>query len=158
MISYARQQLLAEQKAGRSARTPSEFGRCISVGSEDEIQAQFFKWIDLHKGRFPALKLAFSIPNGSDKSKTLRHVMQLTGLRSGVPDVCIPVAKWEAHAPLYYSLWIEFKSLKGVVKPEQKEWHQMLRDAGHRVEICRSWIDAANLTIEYLGLRLEKIV
>lgn len=37
------------------------------------------------------------------------------------------------------------------------EWHEKLRDAGHRVEIHRSWITAANVVIDYLKLPLEKI-
>lgn len=162
MKSWARQQLEAEMAAGkarrRANRVPSKWGKAIAAGSEDEIQASFFEWVDTFKARYPVLELFYAIPNGSNKSKTLRWVMKLTGLRSGVPDVCLPYprAYVGVTGTLFYSgLFIEFKRPGERPTPNQKEWILRLKNAKHRVEVCTSWMQAANIVIDYLGLGLE---
>jgi hypothetical protein len=58
---------------------------------------------------------------------------------------------------LYSGLWIEFKSKHGQLSDNQKWWIDQLRSESHRVEVCRSWIEAANITIEYLNLPITKL-
>ncbi len=120
--------------------------------SEESIQADFFSWLFINEGRFPDLALFHSVPNGSYKSVTARMLHKRTGLKAGVPDTHLPIARGE-----YIGLWIEFKSKTGKVSPEQKEWCMRLLSRGHRVELCRSWIAAANVTIEYLSLPIKPI-
>lgn len=120
--------------------------------TENQIQTAFFDWVRVHEKQFPELALCYAVPNGSYKSFTARMVHQATGLRSGVPDVHLPIAD-----RINIGLWIEFKSKTGKVSPTQKAWCERLLVRGHRVEICRSWIDAANIVIEYLNLPLKKI-
>lgn len=87
--------------------------------------------------------------------------MQVTGLRAGVPDVFIAGSQKSVASSQYvqpeHGFFIEFKAPGGYPRPEQREWHERLRAAGYRVEVHRSWITAANATIEYLGLPIEKI-
>lgn len=149
-ISYSRQQYLAEVGNKRASREPSEFGKVIPEGSEDCIQARFFVWVDLYKERFEDLKLCFAIPNGTHTTKTVRYVMKLTGRRPGVPDVQLAVARKGKT-----SLWIEFKVPGKYATPEQREWHDRLRAAGALVFVCKSWMEAANIVIDYLNLPLE---
>lgn len=146
MKSHARKQIDAEID-----KTGVEF-RGIKHGSEDWVQANFFAWIDRNSAERPELLLFFAIPNGSNKSKMQRWVMQLTGLKPGVPDTCLPIAT-TAHS----ALWIEFKSETGRLSPEQKVWIEKLRDDGGKVEVCKCWKAAANITIEYLGLDMERL-
>ena len=120
--------------------------------SEQQIQTDFFSWLSVLEARFPELGLFYAIPNGSHKSFTARMVHQATGLKSGVPDTHLPLAMNGTRG-----LWIEFKSKTGKLSENQERWITMLRCAGHRVEVCRSWIAAANVVIEYLQLPLEKI-
>ena len=132
----------------------------LLLGPEDCIQYDFFAWVNTYKVRFWQLDLIFAIPNGSNISKTQRAVMQATGLRSGVPDVCVPIFRLDRSELIdkaCIALWIEFKSDAGKLSSAQKEWKEKLELAGHRVEIHRSWITAANVVIEYLNLPLEKI-
>lgn len=51
----------------------------------------------------------------------------------GMPDliICIPSEK-------YHALFIEMKTSKGVLSPNQKQTHQLLKDAGYEVKVCRS--------------------
>ncbi len=145
----------------RQGKKPRQIRRerrgSLDLGPEAAIQYDFFAWVDLNKKRFPALALIFAIPNGSKLSRAERAVMSVTGLRPGVPDICVPWMNIDDDGTACTSLWIEFKSEKGKPTAEQSEWHEKLRDAGHRVEIHRSWITAANVVIDYLKLPLEKI-
>lgn len=130
--------------------------------SENEIQASFFSWLKVHETRFPKLALFYAIPNGSHKSPAARGLFQRTGLKSGVPDCHLPVDGLNRDtAPINKlfckGLWIEFKSKRGTVSPQQRMWHVSLEKVGHRVEVCRSWTDAANIVIEYLNLPVGKL-
>lgn len=122
--------------------------------SEHQIQAAFFDWIALNEKQHPALSLAFAIPNGANKSIAARMKFKKEGLKSGVPDVCLPV-KGRLNRREYIGLFIEFKSKSGVLSAAQKVWIDALQNAGHRVEIARDWITAANVVSEYLGLGLR---
>lgn len=156
MISYSRQQMLKEIEAGKAVRYSQ--GK-VTLGPEDQIQADFFVWVDLYRSRYPALDLIYAIPNGANKSKMARFIFKLTGLRSGVPDVHLPVPRL-AHDPvsiLWAGLWIEFKSKTGTVTPNQKEWHAKLRAGHHRVDVCRTWQEGANAVIDYLDLPMPKL-
>lgn len=119
--------------------------------SENQIQAAFFHWCALNEKKHPALSLIFAVPNGSHKSPAARSLFKATGLKSGVPDVCCPVRGSLRKRP-YIGLFLEFKSKKGVLSETQKVWIEALQNAGHRVEICRDWVSAANVVNEYLGL------
>lgn len=155
MKSYSRQQYEAELAAGKSGRSS---GAIIKPGSEDEIQANFFAWVDLYKKDYPDLQLIFAIPNAGFASVRQGVLRKLTGRRKGVPDVCIPVAKWMGlNASTVFGLWVEFKKPGEKPTKEQKEWHERLTRSGHRVEVCASWVDAANIVIEYLQLPLAKL-
>lgn len=121
--------------------------RGVVVGSEDEIQAYFFKWVTALENRFPVLKRFHAIPNGGGRTKFMRYLLSITGLRSGVPDTFLPVP-----APGYSGLYIEFKRPGEYPSKEQREWIDFLTSCGFKVVVCRSWIEAANVVIDYLKL------
>lgn len=125
--------------------------------SEHEIQAAFFKWVRAYRSQFPLLKLFHAIPNGAYKSRAAAAKFQAEGLEAGVPDTHLPVAQRDYRGDGYNSLYIEFKAPGRYPTPEQKVWIAALRSAGNRVEIFQSWEEAANLTIDYLGLPLKKL-
>ena len=87
-----------------------------------------------------------AIPNGTHKSPASRYLYKLTGLKAGVPDCFLPVARATFHG-----LYIEFKSAKGRVSTEQEQWHESLRNQGYIVEVCRTWEDAVQITERYLN-------
>lgn len=130
--------------------------------SENEIQAAFFDWLSRHESKHPELSLCFAIPNGSHKSPAARGLFKRTGLKPGVPDCFLPVAGYGGDGvPMSQmvckGLWIEFKSKRGTVSETQRWWGEALKAYGHRVEVCRSWTDAANIVIEYLNLPMENL-
>lgn len=148
--SWSRQQM--------RSRGETKAPRGINPESEAAIQANFFEWIDLHIPKHSVLGLMFAVPNEGNKSKFDGWKRQLTGRRAGVPDTCLPVASrmiWLDYQ--YIGLFIEFKSKTGKVSAVQQDWIDKLRKQNHRVEVCRSWTDAANIVIEYLGLDMAKL-
>lgn len=151
-LSWSRQQQMAATFSSRGSRSS---GKIIKPGSEDEIQANFFAWIDLYKKDYPDLQLIFAIPNAGFASVRQGVLRKLTGRKPGVPDVCIPVIMWRNGQIDAVGLWIEFKQPRKKPTKEQLEWHDKLRRSGHRVEVCTSWTDAANILIEYLQLPLK---
>lgn len=76
---------------------------------------------------------------------------KLMGVKRGMPDLCISIVK-KYRGIVYGSLWIELKSLKGRVEPEQKVIHAKLRDSGHKVEVINNFKDAVQTIEEYLRL------
>lgn len=127
----------------------------IKPGTENAIQAAYFEWTSFASAKYPELRLAFAIPNGVHKTPAARIVFKATGLKSGVPDVFLPVARGG-----YHGLYIEFKTAQGKVSDSQKQWLNDLSEQGYYVAICRDWSDAAELTIEYLteGYSTESVI
>ena len=85
----------------------------------------------------------FAIPNGSNKSVQQRMKFKREGLRSGCPDLFIPVSKGGMHG-----LFVEMKRVKGsVTSQEQIAWHKLLIDQGYCVVIAKG----ADVAIEYIS-------
>jgi len=118
--------------------------------TENHIQADYFSWLHMRSRKYPQLEMAFHIPNGSYKSFTARRIFKAIGLKPGVPDVFLPVAESG-----YHGLWIEFKTKSGRVSDAQKDWFEKLQKQNYAVAVCRSWTEAAQLTLTYLGLPPE---
>ena len=74
-----------------------------TVPTEHEEQVQIFRWADLYSTEFPALKMLYAIPNGSYKSKQSARKFAAEGLKSGVPDICLPVPSADGK---YHALYI----------------------------------------------------
>lgn len=73
--------------------------------------------------------------------------MRAEGLRRGVPDICLPVARGG-----YHGLYIELKRLHGGrVSPEQLEWIDALNQQGYCACVCKGWEAAAAEIGKYLG-------
>jgi hypothetical protein len=136
-----------------------------ALQGENAEQAAFIQWVDAHSPRFPILRLIFAIPNGQRRTRWEQLVCKATGVRSGVPDICLPYPRWygvttdegSSFEWQWSGLFIEFKFGRNKQTVTQLEWAERLRKAGHRVEIARSWAEAANIVIEYLDLPVKKL-
>lgn len=114
-----------------------------TVPTENMEQAALFQWAEMSTGRHPELSLLFAVPNGGYRTSKTAAILQKTGVKPGVPDICLPVARGG-----YNSLYVELKRVKGgVVSINQKAWLKALQEQGHRVEVCKGW-DAARAVIE----------
>ena len=116
------------------------------IPTESEEQKMVFEWATLSMGRFPELALLFHIPNGSNKSISEAIKFQEEGLKAGVPDLCLPVAKQG-----YNALYIEMKrTVGGRLSKNQKWWIEQLRKYGNRVEVCKGFDEAVAVLEDYL--------
>lgn len=84
------------------------------------------------------LQLMFHIPNEGRRS--VQHTASLLrqGMKPGVPDIFLPVAKGR-----YHGLFIELKrKYGGRATPEQKAWQRALIDEGYCAVICKGFEEA----------------
>lgn len=114
---------------------------------EQQCLMQWAQWAS-GNGLHPELKLLYHIPNEGKRSKFTGGKLVAEGLRKGVPDICLPVARGR-----YHGLYIELKRLKGGrTSPEQKQWLSDLQAVGHRAVVCNGWVAAKTEIENYLSL------
>lgn len=99
--------------------------------SEYEEQRAVIQWAEVMQGRHPELALLLHIPNEGKRSFRQMQALKSIGLRKGVPDLLLPVARKG-----YHGLWIELKACKGRVSDSQREWIEALRKQGYGATVC----------------------
>lgn len=115
--------------------------------TEAQEQEALFRWAEYQKNVFPELALLYHIPNGGSRDVREAHNLRMQGVKSGVPDLMLPVPRGG-----YHGLFIEMKRLKGgVVSDSQKGWLAALRKQGYRCEVCRGYEAAVTVIRDYLG-------
>lgn len=118
----------------------------VRIPTEHEEQAALFRWTKLAAGAHPALSLLYAIPNGGHRHKVVAAKLASEGVKAGVPDLCLPVARGEFHG-----LYIEMKRSKGgVVSAVQKYWLTQLTEEGYCAVRCNGWDDARQALTLYL--------
>lgn len=122
--------------------------QALPCPTEHQEQVALFEMAALFASHHPELELLFAVPNAGQRTKAARGRLLAEGLKAGIPDLCLPIARNGYHA-----LYIELKRLRGgTVRPEQKWWHQRLRAEGARVEVCRGFDAAWAAISDYLGI------
>lgn len=113
--------------------------------TEDQEQAQIFAEIEYLKNQYPELVLLFHIPNGANTNKITGALNKRKGLKSGVPDLFLPVAR---HG--YHGLFIELKAVGGVESKTQKEWRKNLNLQGYKSVVCVGCEEAIEILLDYM--------
>ena len=115
------------------------------IPTEDNEQAALFEWSAYASGKYPELELMYAIPNGGKRHIHTAVVLKQTGVKSGVPDIFLPVARRGKHG-----LFIEMKRKKGgTVSANQKSWLDALEKQGYQCVVCKGWIEAKDEVIKY---------
>ena len=117
----------------------------LPVPTEAEEQIALFEWAALQSGRFPELALLYHVPNGGSRNKIEAARLRAQGVKSGVPDLCLPVARGGNHG-----LYIELKAGKNTTTENQRRWLEYLRQQGYYTAVCYGWQKAAELIERYL--------
>ena len=112
---------------------------------EDSEQIALMKWAAFSLGKYPELGLLFHIPNGGLRGKAEAARFKQMGVKSGVPDLFLPISKSGAHG-----LFIEMKVPGGRVSPEQKKWINELKKQGYAAVVCFGWDEAREVLEKYL--------
>lgn len=60
---------------------------------EASEQAALMLWAQMHLAKYPQLRLLYHIPNGGSRNAAEAASLKRQGVKAGVPDLCLPVAK-----------------------------------------------------------------
>jgi hypothetical protein len=121
---------------------PNRFGHA----TEAEEQVALFQWA----AYYPELKFMFAVPNGGSRNAIEAHNLKLQGVKSGVPDICLPLPKGK-----YHGLYIELKVEKNKTSKNQDEWLKYLENTGYKTALCYGFEEARKTILKYLKSEAE---
>ena len=116
---------------------------------EDQHQMNLIKWTQQPhiREKWPELKLLYHVANERQCDPRMGKKLRLMGVRRGVPDLCLPVARG-----VYHGLYIEMKAESGSLTEEQKWWRDQLIKQKFFWSLCRGWESAAQILEWYMSL------
>lgn len=118
------------------------------IPTEHEEQVKLFQWCEVLTHQVLELKWIYAIPNGGLRNKTVAVKLKAEGVKSGVPDICLPVARKD-----YHGLYIEMKRQKdSQVSDNQNTWIDSLIKEGYCVKVCKGYEPAKNIIMWYLDI------
>lgn len=121
------------------------------VPTESAEQQCLFRWAAYQSGAYPELELLYHVPNGGSRRKSEAGRFKAEGVKAGVPDLCLPVARGG-----YHGMYIELKRKKGGrTSPDQECWMKALRGQGYFVMLCEGWETAAKAIMFYMTMAPE---
>ena len=113
---------------------------------ESQEQELLFEWAEMQAGKHPVLKKMYHIPNGGSRHLLEAMSLKRQGVKSGVPDICLPTARGKCHG-----LYIELKRREGgKITPEQTEWMDALMAEGYMTAVCLGADEAMKVILDYL--------
>ena len=131
------------------ALNKTKIADALPVPTESQEQQALFEWAERLYFKYPELALLYHIPNEGKRSKTTGKKLKREGMKSGIPDIHLPVARGQ-----FNSLYIELKRRQGsTTLKEQKLWIQLLGKYGNKAVICYGWEEAAKVIVEYLEIK-----
>ena len=118
----------------------------MNIPTEAQEQTELFKWAELQKCKYPELELLHHIPNGGKRNDVEAARLKAQGVKPGVPDVFLPVARKSCHG-----LYIALKRQKNAhVSDAQKKWIEALTGQGYQAEVCYGYQEAIKTILQYL--------
>lgn len=131
----------------RTSTKSSKTTQTKRIPSEHEEQKALFDWAEVMAYKYPELNLMYHIPNEGKRSFAQANRLKSEGMKSGVPDIFLPVARKG-----YHGLFLEMKRTKGgQVSDAQKAWISALREQGYFVAVGHGCTEASELILIYLG-------
>lgn len=124
--------------------------RNFRLDDESGHQEALFEWAAYHMDCMPELEYMHHIPNGGKRDKRTAVALKRQGVKAGVPDICLPVARNG-----YHGLYIELKAGKNKATKNQEKWQVFLNDQGYYAVICYGWREATkkvNYDLSKVGL------
>ena len=109
--------------------------------SEAQEQCAVIEWADYN--RLPL----FAIPNGGKRDPKEAAHLKRQGVRSGVPDLFLPIPRGQ-----YHGLFIEMKYGKNKVTVNQEKWLHLLKRQGYSAYICYGADNAIKCIQQYLNM------
>jgi hypothetical protein len=117
------------------------------IQHEADEQAKLFKWVAFARSFIPAVDMLYHIPNGGKRNEREAAALKRQGVRSGVPDLCLPVSSGD-----YHGLYIELKYGNNKPTKNQITWLNNLKHYGYAAVVCYGWQAAAKCICNYLNV------
>lgn len=114
---------------------------------EHNEQVRLFAWAGREAEEHPELGLLFAVPNGGRRDAVTGARLKAEGVKAGVPDVWLPVARGGFHG-----LVIELKAGARRASREQAAWMGALAREGYAVSLCYGADEAKGEILNYLAL------
>lgn len=126
--------------------------RLSFVPTESQDQIAVVEWAALHEGRCPELAMLFHVPNEGKRSEVGGGILVAMGLRSGIPDLLLPVARQSKHG-----LAIEMKRVDHSrdSSDEQLRWQDAFHAQGWRVVVAYGFDEAIAALRAYMEMNDE---
>ena len=109
--------------------------------TEDDNQKALFQWAKYK----PELMWLHAIPNGGKRNYKEAVRLKAQGVKSGVWDIFLPVAK---HG--YHGLYIEMKAGKNKLTENQHLFGDFAHKQGYLTHTAYSWLEAKKVITEYM--------
>lgn len=121
------------------------------MASEAQHQAYVIKWSQQPSIRrqWPELALLHHIPNGGTRDPVEAKHLKQQGVKSGVPDLCLPVPRGR-----YHGLYIEMKTESGHTTAVQEWWGERLQAQGYPIIVNSRSILKMGITLMTLRLKI----
>lgn len=122
------------------------------MASERQHQQAVMKWARQPsiRDRWPELALLHHIKNETTGGAAEVAADKAMGVKKGVPDLCLPVARNG-----YHGLYIEMKTPSGRASDAQRWWVTRLTEQGYRAVVCHGYDAAVAELCWYLSLPKE---
>jgi hypothetical protein len=119
--------------------------------TEAQEQMVVIEWANYNLGKYPELELLYHIANERKCNVITGAKLKKLGVKSGVPDLCLPVARGKFHG-----LYIELKAKNGKVSENQITWMNKLSQYRNYVRVSFGADDAINILEWYLKLSIHE--
>lgn len=117
-----------------------------NVPTEEQEQAAVIEWAAYSQGKFPELRYLMHIPNGEERHPAVAAKLKKMGVKPGVPDLFLPVARGGWHG-----LFIEMKRKHGGrLSEKQVEWLKALEAERYCAVVCAGAEEACDTIMQYL--------
>ena len=125
----------------------------IDLSTEDGHPSAVMLWAQQEsiRARWPELALLYHVENERQCSPQQAARRKRMGVKKGVPDLVLPVARGP-----YHGLYIELKRPSGKPTEEQLWWLERLKSQGYVAVVCRGWEKARDVLMWYLEGRLHE--
>lgn len=100
--------------------------------------------------RWPELAMLYHVKNETTGGAAEVAADKAMGVKKGVPDLCLPVARGG-----YHGLYIEMKTPSGRASDAQRWWVDRLTACGYYAAVCHGYDAAVDILSWYLSLEAQ---
>lgn len=109
--------------------------------TEDQEQIMLATWLDKNNILF------YASANGGSRNPIEAAKLKRCGVRSGVPDICLPIP-----TKRYHGLYIELKRIsRSKISENQEMWLTKLNQNGYLAKVAYGFEEAKQIISDYLS-------